>query len=114
MLAHKTGAGADIRTISHSDLAMMAEGGYILELQQYIEDSEWGKYVEDIYPNLWNASKWKSKIYGVPQDTEARTVFFRKDILRKLGWSEEDISALPEKIENGEFTLDDMTILAKE
>jgi len=114
MLAHKTGAGADIRTISHSDIAMMAEGGYILELDDYINDSEWGKYVKDIYPNLWDAAKWKSKIYGIPQDTEARTVYFRKDILRKLGWSEEDISDLPEKIEKGQFTLDDMTSIAKE
>lgn len=30
MLAHKSGKGADIRTISHADIAMMAEGGYIL------------------------------------------------------------------------------------
>jgi len=114
MLAHKTGSGADIRTISHSDVAMMAEGGYILRLDDYISDSEWGKYVEDIYPNLWDAAKWRSNIYGVPQDTEARMVYFRKDILRKLGWSEEEISGLPEKIEKGEFTLDDMTNLAKE
>jgi len=114
MLAHKTGAGADIRTISHSDVAMMAEGGYILQLDDYIKNSKWSKYLEDIYPNLWDAAKWKSNIYGVPQDTEARTVYFRKEILRKLGWSEEEISALPEKIEKGEFTLDDMTRLAKE
>lgn len=114
MLAHKTGAGADIRTISHSDVAMMAEGGYILRLDDYINNSEWSKYVEDIYPNLWDAAKWKSNIFGVPQDTEARTLYFRKDILRKLGWSEEDIAALPGKIEKGEFTLDDMTNLARE
>lgn len=114
MLAHKTGAGADIRTISHSDMAMMAEGGYILALDDYVKNSEWGEYLNTIYPNLWDASKWKSEIFGIPQDTEARPLFFRKDILRKLGWSDEAISALPERIKSGEFTLDNMTGLAKE
>ncbi|AYO30085.1 extracellular solute-binding protein [Biomaibacter acetigenes] len=114
MLAHKSGGGADIRAISHSDIAMMAQGGYILQLDDYVNNSEWSKYVQDIYPNLWDASKWMARIYGIPQDTEARPLYFRKDILKKLGWSDEQISALPEKIKNGEFTLEDMTRLARE
>ncbi|WP_058486842.1 sugar ABC transporter substrate-binding protein [Defluviitalea phaphyphila] len=114
IFAHKSGQGADIRTISHADIAMMAEGEYILDLDDYVNNSEWSEYVKDIYPNLWDATKWGTKIYGIPQDTEARPVFFRKDILRELGWSEDEISSLPERIKNGEFTLDDMTNLAKE
>ncbi|MDN5332293.1 MAG: inositol-phosphate transport system substrate-binding protein [Tepidanaerobacteraceae bacterium] len=114
MLAHKSGKGADVRTISHADIAMMAEGGYILQLDDFINNSEWGKYVRDIYQNLWDAAKWNGKIYGVPQDTEARVLFFRKDILKKLGWSDEEIASLPEKIKNSEFTLEDMTKVAKE
>ncbi|MCG0275720.1 MAG: extracellular solute-binding protein [Thermosediminibacteraceae bacterium] len=114
MLAHKSGGGADIRAIGHSDVAMLAEGGYILQLDDYVNNSEWGKYVKDIYPNLWEAAKWNGKIYGVPQDTEVRVVYFRKDVLKKLGWSDEEIASLPEKIKNGEFTLEDMTKVAKE
>jgi len=114
MLAHKSGGGADIRAISHSDIAMMAEGGYILALNDLIKNSEFGKYVEDIYPVLWDAAKWKGKTYAVPQDTEARPLYFRKDILKKLGWSDEEIeAALPERIRKGEFTLDDMTALSE-
>lgn len=114
ILAHKSNKGADIRVISHSDVPMMAEGGYILALDDYINNSEWSEYIKDIYPNLWDSTKWQSKTYGVPQDTEARPLYFRKDILRKLGWSEDKISALPDEIKEGKFTLKDMTELAKE
>lgn len=114
ILAHKSNKAADIRTISHADIAMMAEGGYILDLSNYVDHSEWSQYVENIYPNLWEATKWEGKIYGVPQDTEARLVYFRKDVLRQLGWTEDEISSLPDQIQKGEFTLDDMTNLAKQ
>lgn len=114
MLAHKSGGGADIRTIAHTDLSMMVEGGYLLQLDDYVNGSEWGEYVKDIYPNLWEAAKWNGKIYGVPQDTEVRVVYYRKDVLKKLGWSDEEIDSLPEKIKRGEFTLEDMTKVAKE
>ncbi|GAW92369.1 sugar ABC transporter substrate-binding protein [Calderihabitans maritimus] len=114
ILAWQSGGGADIRAISHADVAMMAKGGYILPLDDLLSNSEYADFVKDIYPTLWEAAKYAGKTWAVPQDTESRPVYFRKDALRKMGWSEDQINQLPEKIKRGEFTLADMTALAKE
>jgi len=40
-------------------------------------------------------------------------MFFNKTKLLELGWSQADVDALPEKIKNGEWTLQDMITTAK-
>ena len=64
--------------------------------------------------SLWDSVTWNGKLWGVPQDTEARPMYYNKTKLAELGWSEEEIAALPDKIKAGEFTLDDMIAAAKE
>jgi inositol-phosphate transport system substrate-binding protein len=41
-------------------------------------------------------------------------MFFNKVLLKELGWSDAEIDGLPDKIKNGDFTLDDMIATAKE
>ncbi|MCD6320869.1 extracellular solute-binding protein [Candidatus Bipolaricaulota bacterium] len=114
ILAFKAGEAPDIFACGHENIGWLAEGGYIVPLDEYVE-KYWDEYnLGNIFGSLWEAVKYKGHIYGFPQDTEARPVYFRKDILRKLGWSEDEINALPEKVKKGEFTLDDMIALAKE
>ncbi len=109
-VACAAGEAPDI--IAMKDLAMLAEGGYVVPLDEYIEKYKY--LVEDYVETLWNSVKYKGKIWALPQDTEARPLYFRKDVLRKLGWSEADIEALPEKIKKGEVTLLDLIKVAKE
>lgn len=113
-LAWQSGKGADILVTGHNNVALYAEGGYVLQLDDLITNSEFKKYLDEIYPSLWDAAKYNGKTYAIPQDAETRPIYFRKDVLRKMGWTEEQINELPEKIENGEFTLQDMVALAKE
>ncbi|HDI11287.1 MAG TPA: extracellular solute-binding protein [Candidatus Acetothermia bacterium] len=112
ILAFKSGTAPDIFACGHENIGWLADGGYIIPLDEYVYADIFN--LSNIYTGLWKAVTYKGHIYGFPQDTEARPVYFRKDILRKLGWSEDEINALPEKVKKGEFTLDDMIALAKE
>jgi len=98
--------------IAMKNLPVLADGGYVIALDDYVE--KYSDLLEDVYPVLWKSVKYKGKIWALPQDTEARPLYFRKDVLRQLGWSEEEIEALPEKIKNGEVTLLDLIEVAKE
>lgn len=72
-----------------------------------------GGTYQDFYPHLWDAVSYGGQIYGVPQDIEVRMVYYRKDHLRALGWSEEEIASLPQRVANKEFLLTDLQELAQ-
>ena len=112
-LAYQAGEAPDIYLTGHEDIGYLAENNYIIPLDDYIEDY-WDIIYYDIIETLWESVKYKGKIWAIPQDTEARPLYFRKDVLRAMGWSEEEINALPEKIRNGEITLYDILRIAKE
>ncbi len=108
--AFSAGEAPDI--IAMKNLPALVDGGYVIALDEYVQ--KYQKLLEDVYPALWNAVKYKGRIWALPQDTEARPLYFRKDVLRQLGWSEEEINALPEKIRRGEVTLQDLIQVAKQ
>ncbi len=113
LMAMEAGKGPDIYCTGHEDVATHAEAGYIIPLDTYVQEY-WDVVYFDIIPTLWDAVKYKGKIWAIPQDTEARPLYFRKDILKQLGWTDDEIEELPKKIEKGEFTIDDMVDLAKQ
>jgi len=108
--AFAAGEAPDI--IAMKNLPALVDGGYVIPLDKYIE--KYKLLLQDVYPTLWNAVKYKGHIWALPQDTEARPLYFRKDVLRKLGWSEEKINALPKLIEEGKITLKDLIKVAQE
>ena len=108
--AFAAGEAPDI--IAMKNLPALVDGGYVIALDDYI--AKYKDLLQDVYPVLWNSVKYKGKIWALPQDTEARPLYFRKDVLRKLGWSEDEINALPEKIRSGEVTMLDLIKVAKE
>ncbi|PLR78831.1 ABC transporter substrate-binding protein [Bacillus sp. V3-13] len=110
IFASQSNNAADIYTTSYASVGWMAEGNYILPL----DDVKKEKVFENIMDGYWQPVTWDGKVFGVIQDTEARAVYFNKEILRKMGWSEEDINQLPKKAETGDFTLKDMTDIALE
>lgn len=111
MLAHQAGKEPDIYATGHENIGWLADGGYIIPLDD-LKDSE--AYADIVYPVLWDAVTYKGKIWGALQDIEHRPVYYNKDMLRELGWSDEEIDSLSEQVKNGEFTLEDMTKLAEE
>ena len=89
-----------------------AEAGWIIPVDEYVE--KYKDFLADIPEHLWNLAKYKGKIWGIPQDVSCQVFYFRKDVLRELGWTEEEIEALPNKIAKGEVTWYDLAEIAKE
>jgi inositol-phosphate transport system substrate-binding protein len=58
--------------------------------------------------------RFEGLIWALPQDTEARMMYVRTDHRRTLGWSAEAIAGLPQRVEQGDFTLFDLVELAQQ
>lgn len=112
VLASQAGDAPDIRAFTYTEIPEWVEDGYIIPLGDYID--QYPDVLGDVFPAMWDAATWKGERYGVPQDTEVRVVFYRKDKLKELGWGDDEIANLPQKVMDGEFTLDDLVALAKE
>jgi inositol-phosphate transport system substrate-binding protein len=111
VLASEAGEAPDIMLSGHEDIGAWAPAEFIMPLDDLIaEHSEF----EDVVENLWVSQKFGGVTYGVPQDAEARPIAYSKLLLRDLGWSEEDIDSLPDRIVAGEYTFNDMLATAQE
>jgi inositol-phosphate transport system substrate-binding protein len=113
-LAAEAKTAPDIILAGHENLAPWVGPGYVIPLDDLIKKYQNEGDVKDVIPTLWNAMKLKGKTYGVPQDTEARPMYYRKDLLAKMGWSKDKIDGLPEAVKKGEFAWPDFVATAKE
>jgi len=109
----KSGQTVDIICSGHDDIGTWAKAGYIIPLDEYVK-KYWDEVYYDFIPSLWESTKYKGQIYGIPQDTEARPFYINKQVLKKLGWSDEKINSLPDRIARGEFTFEDFIEVARE
>lgn len=109
--AFKLGMGPDIVCFAHEEIPILVKKGYIEGLDEYIKTDK-TKILKEVFPNLWKACSYKNKIYAIPQDTEVRGIFYRKDILAKMGWSKKKIEDFPLKIEQGMITQYDILRIA--
>lgn len=110
VLASEAGEAPDIILSGHEDIGAWAPAGIILPLDDMIvEHAEF----EDVVANLWDSQMWDGQTWGIPQDAEARPIFYSKLLLSDLGWSDEEIESLPERVISGEFTFADLVETAK-
>lgn len=110
ILGFKSKNEPDIFVTGHEDIAWLADAKYILNLDEMKQSEAYA----DVYETLWEAITWNGHVWGVLQDTEARPVFFNVKVLAELGWSQEEIDSLPDRVIKGEFTLADMSATAQE
>ena len=96
------GQAGDFFVNSYTFLPTLADEGYILDITDY--SHAYKNVIDDFYPSLIEASKFKGRLYGLPQDTEARPLYVRKDVAKKIGL---DVNSLPEEVKKGEFTWSD-------
>lgn len=110
-LASEAGQEPDIIVSGHEHIGDWATAGYLVDITEDI-----GAYPEfdDVIDSLWNSTLLDGRIWGVPQDAEARPMYYSKTLLRELGWSEEEIESLDERVAAGEFTFQDMLDTAAE
>jgi inositol-phosphate transport system substrate-binding protein len=110
-LAAEAGSAPSIVAAGHEDIAPWAQSGLIVPIEDYIDVDAWP--VNDIYPNLLEIASFDGQLYGLPQDAESRPFFFWKDYMREIGYSDEDIGALPDRVQSGSYTLQDVLADAK-
>lgn len=105
-LAAESGSGPEIIVSGHEDIGPWSQAGLIRPIQDFVYFDSWP--LNQIYPNLYDVATYNGVIWGIPQDAEARVMFFNRDALKAIGWSDAQIDALPERVEKGEYTLYDM------
>jgi inositol-phosphate transport system substrate-binding protein len=104
-LASQAGEAPDIICSGHEHIGDWAPAGYIIPVDDMISQHP---EFQDVIDSLWNSVTFQGQRWGVPQDAEARPMFFSKPILKKLGWSDEEVQSLADRVNNGEFTWEDM------
>lgn len=112
LLASDSSQAPDIILSGHEDIAPWGQAGYIIPLDEMIAANP--ETYDDIIPALWESVTWNGKRWGIPQDTEARPMYFNTKKLAEMGWPQAEIDSLPDRITSGEFTLDDMIATAKQ
>lgn len=112
LLAFEAKTAPDIILSGHEDVAPWSDNSYIIPLDDLIK--KYSATYDNIIPMLWKSAEYKTKRWAIPQDTEARPLYWSKPALKKLGWSDADIAALPDKIKSGQFTLQDLLDTAKQ
>lgn len=114
-LAADAGEAPAIVCSGHEDIPAWSRAGYIVPLGDSVQSVKaLAPQFEDVIDSLWNASTWQNQVWGVPQDTEARPMYFSTTNLKKLGWDDARIASLPADMAEGRFTLDDLIATAKE
>ena len=110
-LASEAGEAPDIVCSGHEHIGDWATAGYLTDITGMI-----GDYLEfaDVIDSLWTPTELGGKRWGVPQDAEARPFYYSKILLSELGWSDDDIESLDERVAAGEFTWQDMLDTAAE
>jgi len=110
-LASDAGEAPDIILSGHEDIGTWATSGIIQDITGLI-----GDYPEfaDIIDFLWASVELNGIRYGIPQDVEARPMYYRKDLLLELGWSQDEVDSLPARLASGEYTWEDMFDTAEE
>lgn len=102
-LSAEAGNAPNIVVTGHEDIAPWSQSGLIVPIEDYVDFDAWP--LNDIYPNLIDIASYGGITYGVPQDAEARPFFFWKPHMKAIGYSDADLDALPQKVQDGEYTL---------
>lgn len=105
LFATKSGDGPDIFTFS-GNIKDQVRSGLLLDLS----DLDQSKFVEGSF----DAFTVEDKVYSMPFDIPTRALYYNKDVLKGLGWNEEEVKAFPKKIADGSFTWEDFIALCQE
>jgi len=102
-LGAEAGTAPSIVVTSHLDITPWSQAGYIVPIEDYVDLDSWP--LNNVYPNLMEIASSGGTQWGIPQDAESRPFFFWRETMSKLGYSEDDIDALPGKVATGEYNL---------
>ena len=105
-LAYEDGQAPDIVLTGHEFIGAEATAGRIISIESMIGDyPEFDSMIE----GLWASVTFKGERWGIPQDTEARPIYWDKNLLAQVpGWNAARVEGLTDEITAGKFTLSDM------
>ncbi len=110
-LASDAGQAPDIIVSGHEDIGTWATSGIITDVTDLLGDySEF----DDVIESLWLSTELNGRRWGVPQDAEARPVYYRTDLLLELGWTQAETDGLAARLASGDYTWEDMFDTAAE
>ncbi|MGV8988833.1 MAG: extracellular solute-binding protein [Cypionkella sp.] len=102
-LSAEAGTAPNIVVSGHEDIAPWSQSGLIVPIENYVDLEAWPLNV--IYPNLMEIASYGGVVYGIPQDAESRPFFFWKPYMKAIGYSDADLDALPQMVQDGKYTL---------
>lgn len=105
MTAVRGGVGPDVYLFNRPFAGQRAADGVLQDLTSYLGEDLSGNYLEFAY----NECKFQDGLYALPFDTDARALYYRKDILTEVGADPAELDAA-----NGPITLarlDEITAL---
>ena len=110
-LQFNAGVPIDLFFDEETAVGLLFDGGIIQPVDWFLE-------LPNVKGNLFDSvvelGYYNGVYYGVPIDLAVNMVYANKDALKELGWTDEDIAAWPEKVAEGEWTIDDMIAVCKE
>lgn len=102
-LAAESKTAPNIIVSGHEDIGTWSKSGLLRPVEDYVDLEAWP--LSQIYPNLLEVATFDGRLWGIPQDAEARPFFFSKPHLKAIGYTDGQIEALPAKVASGEYTL---------
>lgn len=106
ILSFQARKAPDIWVTRHYEMGWLAKSGFIIPLDDAIDSG--AAVYDDVRPGLWETVTHAGQRWAIPQDLEIRVLFYRKDLLSQLGWTEAQVAGLPARVGSGEFTLRDL------
>ena len=70
-LASDAGEAPDIIVSGHEHIGDWATAGYLVDISEQVNSGEFAEF-EDVIDSLWESTMLNGKIWGIPQDAEAR------------------------------------------
>lgn len=104
VFSHKINDAPDI--YAFSDPASLIKAGLLLDLTDMIHANS-SKFVD----NVFTAVTENGRIYAFPPDLPVRVIYYNRNALKTIGWSDDAIKDLPRRMESGDFTFEDFLSL---
>ncbi|URK89157.1 extracellular solute-binding protein (plasmid) [Rhizobium sp. RCAM05350] len=102
-LAAEAKKAPNIVATGHEDIGPWSQAGLIVPIEDYVDLDSWP--LNDIYENLMEIASFNGVVYGIPQDAESRPMFFWKPHMKAIGYSDADLDALPQKVQDGAYSM---------
>ena len=105
-LSYEDQKAPDILLTGHEFIGTEATAGRIIPLDDML-----GDYPEfaNVIDGIWGSVTFLGERWGIPQDIEARPIYWDKTLLVQVpDWDEARVAGLADEIKAGNFTLDDL------